>query len=227
MNHRSKGISKTSDLRKDSQHRDDGDELSPQRLGGSHAIQTQSRTGRTDSNEKVDLNISDKHHDALPKLSRNLDQKDRSSFDGSGSEESDKNRSKVRGKRKNKRPERQGSESEDESSYDSYEEERREAKRRRKEERRSKKEEKRRRREERRRKKEERRAEKLNLKSVDTVYSPSDAERKGGHSDDDQHSRRRHSHRRNVEQTEPEQKELEIELREKALENLRAKKNIH
>lgn len=225
MNFRSKGTSKTSDKRKDSQH---GGELSsPQRLGGSHAVQTQSRTGRTDSNKKVDLNISDTHHDAFPKLSGKLDQKDRSSFEGSGSEESDKNQSKVRGKRKNKRPERQGSESEDESSYDSYEEERREAKRRRKEERRSKKEEKRRRREERRRKKEERRAEKLKLKSVDTVYSPSDADRKGGHLDDDQHSRRRQSHRRNVEQTEPEQKKLEIELREKALENLRAKKSIH
>lgn len=215
MNYRSKCTSKTSDQRKDSQHRDDGDELSPQRLGGSHAVQTQSRTGRTDSNEK--------HHDAFPK-SGNLDQKDQSSFEGSGSEGNDKNRSKVRRKRKNKRPEGQGSESEDESSYDSYEEERREAKRRRKEERRSKKEEKRRRREERRRKKEERRAEKLKFKSVDTVYSHSDAERKGGHSDDDQYSRKRQSQRKNVEPTEPEQKKLEIELREKALENLRAKK---
>lgn len=224
LNYRSKGTSKALDQRKDSWHRDDRNELSPQRLGGSRSVQTQSRTGRTDSNE-----ISDQHHDALPKLSGKVDQKDRSSFEGSGSGESDKNRSKVKGKRKNKRPEGQGSESEDESSYDSYEEERREAKRRRKkEERRSRKEEKRRRREERRRKKEERRAEKLKLKSVDTVYSHSDAE--GNHdnySDDDQHSRRRQPHKKNVEQTEPEQKKLEIELREKALENLRAKKNIH
>lgn len=174
-----------------------------------------------------DIKANDGHLDSLPKLSKKAKQKDRSSSEGSGSEESDMKQYKVREKRKKKRSERHGSESEDETSYDSYEEERKEAKRRRKEEKRSKKEEKRRRREERRRKKEERRSGKLKLKSLDAVSSASDAERhRDGHSDDDQHVRRRESRRGKVEETATEQKKLEIELREKALENLRAKKGV-
>ncbi|KAG9454580.1 hypothetical protein H6P81_007484 [Aristolochia fimbriata] len=112
--------------------------------------------------------------------------------------------------------------------YDSQMDERKEAKRRRKEEKRLRKEEKRRRREERRRKKEERRAGKLKTKHVDTVTPPSDVERNrnlGGETDDDV-DHRRVTHSSDSEGRELEEKKLEIELRNKALETLRAKKAI-
>ncbi|KAL3530794.1 hypothetical protein ACH5RR_010116 [Cinchona calisaya] len=160
----------------------------------------------------TDIKINDRHLETVPKLSRKVEQNDRSASVGSDSEEKEKRRTKVKDKRKKKRAERQGLDSPDESSCDSYADERKEAKRRRKEEKRLKKEERRRRRrEERRHRKEKRHAEKQKLKLIDMVSSPSDSggDLDGG-SDDDQHV----------------QKKLEIELRERALESLKAKKGI-
>ncbi|KAK4407687.1 Serine/arginine repetitive matrix protein 1 [Sesamum angolense] len=100
-----------------------------------------------------------------PKLSRKSEQNDRNGSLDSPSKETDEQTVKVKEKRKHKKSDRQEVESDDYSSYDSYEE-RKEAKRRRKEEKKLKKEERRRRREERRRRRDERRAEKLKLRSM-------------------------------------------------------------
>lgn len=143
------------------------------------------------------------------------DRDSKSNNTSSGSDESDKHRTKERGKRKHKRSERREMVS-DESSYDSEVEDRKEAKRRRREEKKQRKEEKRRRREERRRKREERRAEKKKLKN----QNYSDAS-------DSESIRRRGSHPSDNEETESEQKKLEIELRNRALESLKAKKGVN
>ncbi|KAK4419869.1 Serine/arginine repetitive matrix protein 1 [Sesamum alatum] len=157
-----------------------------------------------------------------PKLSRKSEQNDRNGSLDSPSKETDKQTFKVKEKRKHKKSDRQEVESDDYSSYDSYEE-RKEAKRRRKEEKKLKKEERRRKREERRRRRDERRAEKLKLRSGDTGSSSSDLGR--DHSEDESF-RGRDSRASNTQEAESEQKKLEIELREKALESLRAKKGF-
>lgn len=143
-----------------------------------------------------------------------IDHSNQSGALDSGSEDSDKRRSGGKEKRKNKRPERQEVTSDDDYSYDS-EIERKEAKRRRKEEKRSRKEKKRRRREERRHRREERRAEKQKVKNSGDA-SASDGEHVAG----------REFHSSDNEETEAVQKKLEIELRKKALETLKAKKGI-
>ncbi|GMJ00796.1 hypothetical protein HRI_003748800 [Hibiscus trionum] len=127
---------------------------------------------------------------------------------GSASEGSDKHRTKHKEKRKHKRSERHETTSDDDSSYDSQTEDRREAKRRRKEEKRLRKEEKRRRRKERRHRREERHTEKLKMKGQDGE----DAARSNFRPSDDEAS--------------SEHKQLEVELRKKALESLKAKKGI-
>ncbi|KAL2486446.1 putative serine/arginine repetitive matrix protein 1-like [Abeliophyllum distichum] len=173
-----------------------------------------------------DIKGSDRYPEleVLPKLSRADELNARSGSMGFDSEDTDKHKTKVKEKRKHKRSERQEVESDDYSSYDSYEE-RKDAKRRKKEEKRLKKEERRRRREERRRRRKERHADKLKLKSLDTGSPSSDTERDHDrNASDDEGYKRRESHTSDVEETESEQKKLEIELREKALESLRAKK---
>ncbi|MCE0481267.1 hypothetical protein HAX54_038885 [Datura stramonium] len=157
--------------------------------------------------------------------SRKVEQNDPSSNEGSGFEESERHRAKIREKRKHKRSDRYESMSDD--NFDSDVEDRKVAKRRRKEERRLKKEEKRRQRGERRRRKEERRSQKLKSKSANAISSPSDTERNpDSRASDDEHLRNEDRHGREIEESESLQKRLEIELREKALESLRAKKGI-
>ncbi|KAJ6309878.1 hypothetical protein OIU76_014758 [Salix suchowensis] len=133
-----------------------------------------------------------------------------------GSKESDKHKPEKREKSKHKSSHRHEVASDDDGSYGSEIEERKEAKRRRKEEKKLRKEEKHRRREERRSRREERRAEKLRLKDRDNASSSSD-EQVG----------RRESHPSDDEERESYQKKLEIELRKKALESLKAKKGIN
>ncbi|XP_068635873.1 uncharacterized protein [Aristolochia californica] len=143
---------------------------------------------------------------------------------GSDSEKRETSRSHKVEKRKYKKTESYV----DDVEYDSQMDERKEGKRKRKEEKRLRKEEKRRRREERRRKKEERRAGKLKPQHVDTVTPPSDVERNqnlSGDTDGDVEPRRV-AHTSDLEGTVLEQKKLEIDLRNKALESLRAKKAI-
>ncbi|KAI3450345.1 hypothetical protein Pfo_007010 [Paulownia fortunei] len=160
--------------------------------------------------------------EGLPKLSRKSEQNDQNGSLDSPAKENDEHRVKVKEKRKHRKSDRQEVESDDYSSYDSYEE-KKEAKRRRKEEKKLKKEERRRRRDERRRRRDERRAEKLKLKSGDAGSLSSDLVR--DHSEDES-VKRRESRASNIQVTVSEQKKLEIELREKALESLRAKKGF-
>ncbi|OVA15587.1 PWI domain [Macleaya cordata] len=142
------------------------------------------------------------------------------------SEDNEKYRSEEMEKRKHKRSDRHQMASDDDASYDSQIDARKEAKRRRKEEKRLKKEERRRRREERHRKREERRAGRLKAKSMDTVPTPSHIEKNRNVADDvdGDVASKRESNPSDIEETETEQKKLEIELRKKALESLRAKK---
>ncbi|KAG0551765.1 hypothetical protein BDA96_01G451200 [Sorghum bicolor] len=139
----------------------------------------------------------------------------------SGSEERDKHRSHSE-KRRHKKAHKHKKQYDDSSESDS-EPDGKEAKKRRKEEKRLRKEERRRRREERYRRRAERHASKQKLKNTDTAAVPSDSE-KDRDSDSDVAVRKRGSH---AGREESDQKKLEIELREKALETLRAKKAIN
>lgn len=133
------------------------------------------------------------------------------------SEESGKHRKERKDRRKHKRSEKKIVSSDDYSS-DSELEDRREAKRRKKEEKKLRKEEKRRRHEERRRRREERRAEKLKMKSKsDYISDGSDGEE----------AERMDYHLSDNEETPSEQRKLEIELRNKALESLKAKRHMN
>lgn len=156
------------------------------------------------------------------KLSRNPERNDQNGSRNSPSKEADEGRVKVKEKRKHKKSDSQEIESDDYSSYDSYEE-RKEAKRRRKEEKKMKKEKRRRRREEKRRRREERRAEKLKTKSGDSDSSSSEDL---GRRHPEKDGTLQDSRASNTQETEFDQKKLEIELREKALETLRAKKGF-
>lgn len=138
----------------------------------------------------------------------------------SDAEEGEDHRRKHVEKRKARRDE-----DEDGSMSPRSSEERREAKRRKKEEKRLRKEEKRRRREERHRRKEERRASKAKGKAVVTVTPPEKDYSGADDSDDNSHDRDQTCKGQN-EEVENEQQRLEIELRRKALESLRAKKAV-
>eukprot|EP01018_Ginkgo_biloba_P034184 Gb_33063 [translate_table: standard] len=146
----------------------------------------------------------------------------------SDADENDVYRRKHSDKRKSKREETGDmtlEEDGDESMSPRTSEERREAKRRRKEEKRIRKEEKRRRREERHRRKEERRASRAKAKAVANATPPERDYSAAGESDDNCHGKDL-SHKSGDEEMEDEQQRLEIELRRKALESLRAKKAI-
>ncbi|KAG2553037.1 hypothetical protein PVAP13_9KG499152 [Panicum virgatum] len=139
----------------------------------------------------------------------------------SGSEEPDKHRSHSE-KRRHKKAHRHKRKHDDSSESDT-ESDGKEAKRRRKEEKRLRKEERRRRREERHRRRAERHASKQKMKQTHADALPSDSE-KDRDSNSDVDVRKRGSP---AGREESDQKKLEIELREKALESLRAKKAIN
>ncbi|KAL1323871.1 hypothetical protein AAHE18_13G047800 [Arachis hypogaea] len=176
----------------------------------------------------VDTKKSDDKDHSLSNYAKNSDRRNKSeatrdlvgkvdrvnhsaSYD-SVSEESDKHRREGKEKRKHRKSEKKVVSSDEDYSSDSEMEDRKDAKRRKKEEKKLRKEEKRRRREEKRRRREERRAEKLKMKGK-TDYS----------SDDEEAERMDHRRSDNDEML-SEQKKLEIELRNKALESLKAKK---
>ncbi|CAJ2678905.1 unnamed protein product [Trifolium pratense] len=156
---------------------------------------------------------SDQHKksEAAQDLVEKADHVNQSASYDSGSEESGKHRRDGKDRRKHKRSERKVDSSDENDSYDSELEDRKEAKRRKKEEKKKlRKEEKHRKREERRRKREERHAEKLKMKSK-TDYISDDEE----------------VERRDDEEAPYDPKKLEIELRNKALESLKAKKGMN
>lgn len=179
--------------------------------------------------KKDDSHSDEAKGSKLPQASLKLiegDEEDGSGSLSSGSQERDKRRHEVREKRKHKRSERKEKASDD--SDDSEVEGRKDAKRRRKEEKRLRKDERRRRREEKRRRREERRrAEKLKDKSIDNVTPSADYEKNNdSNASDSERIVRTESGASDAEVTETEQKRLEIELRKKALESLRAKRGV-
>ncbi|KAL1552895.1 serine/arginine repetitive matrix protein 1-like [Salvia divinorum] len=157
----------------------------------------------------------------LPKLLRKSEQNDRNgSSDSALNEGTDDHVSKVKEKRKQRKSGRQDAESDEFSSYDSHED-KKEIRKRKREEKKLKKEMRRRRREEKHRRKGERRSEKQKLKSGDASSSSSDL---AGDNSEDESAKRKKLRASNPKDTESEQKRLEIELREKALKSLRARK---
>lgn len=157
---------------------------------------------------------SGRHHksEATQDLVGKGDRVNHSASYDSVSEDSGKHRREGKDRKRHKRSEKKYASSDEDYSDDSELEDRKEAKRRRKEEKKLRKEEKRRRREEKRRRREERRAEKLKMKSkTDDISDDEEAKQMGYHQSD----------------SEDEQKKLEIELRNKALESLKAKKGMN
>lgn len=142
----------------------------------------------------------------------------------SGSEESGKHRA-VSEKRKHRRSRRREVASDD-SSSESEMEDRKEAKRKKKEEKKLRKEERRRRREGRRQRKEEKRASKRRRKSKDVDALSSDVENNEKDVNASNGERRSRKYSSDEGEMESQKKKLEIELRERALESLRAKKGI-
>ncbi|XP_058762660.1 uncharacterized protein LOC131636033 [Vicia villosa] len=181
----------------------------------SYGAEIKKTDDRDQSNSKY-AKSSDQHH--KPEVTQDLVGKvdlvnQSASYD---SEESGKHRRDGKDRRKHKRSEKKAASSEENDSNDSELEDRKEAKRRKKEEKKKlRKEEKHRKREERRRKKEERHAGKLKMKSkTETISEDEEAERRDGHQSDD-------------EEAPYDPKKLEIELRNKALETLKAKRGMN
>ncbi|MQL90234.1 hypothetical protein Taro_022825 [Colocasia esculenta] len=174
---------------------------------------------RTD--EKKRFHIEDKSNYAK-KSRKQLDESCQVGSADTDSEEDEINRSHGNDKISKKSEINEASE----EDYDSALDHRKEAKRKRKEERRMRKEEKRKRRDEKHRKREERRAQKK-AKYIDTVTPPPDYERNNNVANNsDEDAGLMVSKTSDMEETESEQKQLEIDLRIKALESLRAKKAI-
>jgi len=191
--------------------------FSGEKLRDSYAAETKKTDDKDQFNSKY-AKSSDQHHksEGTQDLVGKVDRVNQSASYDSVSEESGKHRRDGKDRRKHKRSERKVVSSDENDSYDSELEDRKEAKRRKKEEKKKlRKEEKHRKREERRRKREERHAEKLKMKSKPGYISDDDeAERRDGHQSDDEE-----------EPYDP--KKLEIELRNKALESLKAKKSMN
>ncbi|CAL9057731.1 unnamed protein product [Musa banksii] len=161
--------------------------------------------------------------ESVKKSERKMDTSSQAHSNHSDSEET--NTHKYRStKKRHKKSDRHRREDET-SEPDSHTEDK-EAKRRRKDEKRLRKEERRRKREDKHRKRSERHAEKLKVKSIDTVTPPPDFEKYDNSKSDGEASIKTTSRLADAEGTESEEKRLEIELREKALESLRAKKGI-
>lgn len=174
------------------------------------------KSGDKDQSRSNYAKSSDRHHksEATPYLFGRDDIGNQSASHDSVSEESGKHRREGKDRKRHKRSEKKYASSDEDYSYDSEIEDRKEAKKRRKEEKKLRKEDKRRRREDRRRRREERRAEKLKLKSkTDNISDDEEAERD--------------YHQSDGEETPSEQKKLEIELRNKALESLKAKRGMN
>ncbi|XP_074290362.1 uncharacterized protein LOC141617069 isoform X3 [Silene latifolia] len=180
----------------------------------------------TKSDEKIGSLSKDTGDTSRPDALVNPRKKRRSPSVSSDSESelSENHKLEVTGKRKHKRSSKREAVSDDTSS-ESEVEDRKEAKRRKKEEKKSRKEERRRRRDERRRRREEKRASRRKQKSKDADALSPDL-KKHEKVDKASNGERMPAKYSSEEETESQKKKLEIELREKALESLRAKKGI-
>ncbi|XP_072959218.1 uncharacterized protein [Typha angustifolia] len=183
---------------------------------------------RNKSHSKVcEHRESDSETDSYRKSKKKIDESSQVDSIGSGSAEADIPRERRMEKHRHKKSNKNRRNLDETSDSDSQTDDK-EAKKRRKDEKRLRKEERRRRREERRRKRLERRESKGKLKSVATVTPPSDLDknRYGSDESDGDPVIKKVSESTYKAETEFQQKKLEIELREKALESLRAKKAI-
>uniref|UniRef100_K4A5U9 PWI domain-containing protein n=2 Tax=Setaria italica TaxID=4555 RepID=K4A5U9_SETIT len=205
-------------IEKDDSH--SKDERNSERAVRGSRDDSDNATGAKKYFSKVNEGSQSEDGSPVKKLKKRTDVKSHIDSGSSGSEEPDKHRSHSE-KQRNKKAHKHKKQYDDSSESDS-EPDGKEAKRRRKEEKKLRKEERRRRREERHRRRAERHASKQKSKHSDTV-APSDSE-KDRDSDSDVDVRKRGSP---VGREESDQKKLEIELREKALESLRAKKAIN
>lgn len=171
---------------------------------------------------------SELHHgtESIARLEKKMDKKSRLDDKDADTEEADTRRHESVERRRHRKSDKRKRDYDETSESDSQIEDKKEAKRRRKDEKRQRKEEKRRRREERHRQRLERRADKIKTKSIGIVSPVSDFEMdQGGSGDSDGIAGlRKVSCHSDADEAEFEQKKLEIELREKALESLRAKK---
>ncbi|XP_019454089.1 PREDICTED: serine/arginine repetitive matrix protein 1-like isoform X1 [Lupinus angustifolius] len=187
--------------------------LSSKKPRESHAVDIKKSDDKDHSHSNYVKN-SDRGHRS--EASQDLVEKvDRINHDASYdfvSKESDKHK---KDRRKHRRSEKKIVSSDEDYSSNSELEDRKEAKRKKKEKQQRKevkREEKRRRHEERRRRRKERHAEKLNVKSKSDYISEDEEVERGNRSDN--------------EETLSEEKKLEIELRKKALESLKAKRGM-
>ncbi|XP_072985051.1 uncharacterized protein [Typha latifolia] len=183
---------------------------------------------RNKSHSKVcEHRESDSETDSYRKSKKKIDESSQVDSIGSGSAEADIPRERRMEKQRHKKSNKNRRNLDETSDSDSQTDDK-EAKKRRKDEKRLRKEERRRRREERHRKRLERRESKGKLKSVATVTPPSDLDKNHYGSDESDGGPviKKVSETTYKAETEFQQKKLEIELREKALESLRAKKAI-
>jgi serine/arginine repetitive matrix protein 1 len=193
---------------------------SPDGSLGKHREDSYSKDGRNNEHVMKDSHEDSQSEDHSPvkKTKKRTDSNSRIDSGSSDSEEPERHKSHSE-KRRHKKSQKH-SKHYDDSSESGSELDGKEAKRKRKEEKRLRKEERHQRREERHRRRAERHASKQK-KHID-VTPPSDPEKDGG-SDSDVSVSKRDSPSR--EESDP--KKLEFELREKALESLRAKKAIN
>lgn len=187
--------------------------FSSEKLHDSYTVAIKKSDDKDQSRSKYAKN-SDPHHkaEATQDLVGKVDCVNQSASYDSVSEDSGKHRREGKDRRKHKKSEEKIASSDENDNYDSELEDRKEAKRRKKEEKKLRKEEKRRKREERRHRREERRTEKLKMKSKTDYVS------------DDEEAERMDDHQSDHEETPYDPKKLEIELRNKALESLKAKR---
>ncbi|XP_038980018.1 serine/arginine repetitive matrix protein 1 [Phoenix dactylifera] len=210
------------------------DASSEERVSNEHTVKSIYGDGYAVKAAKQSRSKSDEYRESRyetesdKKFKKKVDQSNQFDTHDSDSEEIGAHRYQEMEKRRRKRSDKHKRDLDDSSESDFQIDDKKEAKRRRKDEKRLRKEERRRRREERHRRKLERRAGKHKVKSVDTVTPPSDLEKIYNDADgsNDDGAIGKHPHLGDIEETESEQKKLEIELREKALESLRAKKAI-
>jgi serine/arginine repetitive matrix protein 1 len=195
---------------------------SPDGSLGKHRENSYSKDGRNSEHVMKGSHEDSQSEDHSPvkKTKKRTDSNSRIDSGSSGSEELERHKSHSE-KRRHKKSHKHSKHYDDCSESDSELDDK-EAKRKRKEEKRLRKEERRQRREERHRRRAERHASKQKKKHID-VTPPSDPEKDGG-SDSDAGVSKRDS-RTSREESDP--KKLEIELREKALESLRAKKAVN
>jgi serine/arginine repetitive matrix protein 1 len=190
---------------------------------GKHREDSNSKDGRNSEHVMKGSREGSQSEDQSPVKRTKKRTDSNSHFDSGSSDSEEPERHRSHSEKRRHKKAHKHSKHYDDSSESVSELDGKEAKRNSKEEKRLRKEERRQRREERHRRRAERHASKQKKKHID-VTLPLDPEKDDGGSDSDADVWKRDSHTRR-EESDP--KKLEIELRAKALESLRAKKAIN